>query len=191
MIKTIVNELCRRIQDVPDGFYDSFEYTRTGRNLTHPVTIGFLVDIVRRLPRVVFVGVDVRFNEDGGTKFQPDVVGFDSRMKPVVMIDYESPNSSDARIPQKDVRAYLDSSKAGVPYVVITTLPKCPAPGWELRYASRGSANEGFKGKREAIRKNPFEFWYGCYRRKMGKWNLRGVRFLNIDGKTVRAVRMP
>src|SRR5262249_38710257 len=133
------------IRDLPDGFLDSFTFTTTGKNLTHPVLLGILVRVVGELPGVRFVGIDVRLNEGRGVKFQPDVVGFDGGLRPVIFLDYESPNSSDARIPTKDVDAYAAwrrVSGSSAPYLIVTTLPEQASPSWELRYTSRGYYNQ-------------------------------------------------
>lgn len=91
-----VKDLATEIAALPEDFFSTFRYTTTGNNLTHPVTLGAIVHVARRLPGVVHLGIDVRFNLGDGTKFQPDVVGFDEELGPCLIVDYESPNSSDA-----------------------------------------------------------------------------------------------
>jgi len=189
MIKVLVRRFGELIRSVPDGFYDSFAYTRTGQNLTHPLTLGMLVRVVGELRGVAHVAVDLRINDLKGIKFQPDLVGLDARWQPVVVVDYESPNSSDARIPKKDVGKYL-AVKMRAPYVVVTTLPDRPAPDWELRYASPGHANDRFAGRLGAVRRNPCRFWYGHYRRTMRGWDLSGVHFVNINGRVAKSVTL-
>ena len=63
--------------------------------------MGELAAIIRSLPGVAHVGIDVRLNAlQKKIKFQPDLVAYgDSKLQnPVLIVDYESPNSSDFRI---------------------------------------------------------------------------------------------
>src|ERR1700704_6035644 len=126
MIGEFARELRRYIVATPQGFYDSFDFTRTGSNFTHPRTLGYIARALWALRGVATVGIDVRFNDGNGVKIQPDAVAFDDNDEPVLLVDYESPNSSDARVPNKNVRRFLTwiDGKQRVPsYVIITTLP--------------------------------------------------------------------
>ncbi len=183
----IARQLEQRIQDTPDGFYDSFQFTKTGNNLTHPWTWGILTRILWDLPEIMRVGVDVRLNS-GSEKFQPDLVGYSANDQPIIFLDYESPNSSDARIPIKDIDPYLfwrGNCNSEVPYVIVTTLPEYPSPNWELRYTSAGKYNHDFRDKRELLRKNPCQFWYEFYLTEFGKRQISGVSMINISRKSV------
>lgn len=184
----IVQQLEPRIQNLPDGFFDSFYFTKTGNNLTHPWTWGILTHILWDLPGIARVGVDVRLNSDG-VKFQPDLTGYSINDQPVIFLDYESPNSSDARIPEKDVDPYLAWRRhchSDVPYVIVTTLPEHASPNWELRYTSAGKYNYGFRGKRELIRKNPCQFWYDFYLTEFTNRDMAGISLLNISQKSIK-----
>ena len=64
MKRQILTTLNREIASLPTGFFSTFQYTRTGNNLTHPVTVGAIARVVGQLPGVAFVGIDVRFNDD-------------------------------------------------------------------------------------------------------------------------------
>lgn len=173
---------------MPDGFYDSFKYTSSGRNLTHPLTIGLLARHLSQHRGVAHVGVDVRLG-----KFSPDIVAYDDDMRPLVFIDYESPNSSDLRVIEKDIDKYLawiDSAENNVPYVVITTLPNSRPSKWQLRWFSDDGYNKTMRSRRDEIRENPFQFWYGVYRKELRRKNLNGITFLNISGRKVTQVRV-
>jgi hypothetical protein len=188
----LLAELRAGIKAFPDGFYNSFEYTRRGNNLTHPWTIGLLSKILWSLDEITEVGVDERINRLDGAKFQPDLVAY-REPKRVLLVDYESPNSSDARVPKKDVKPYLNwvaGEECQVEYVIITTLPDRLCPWWELRYTSKGQCNHKFRGQRDKIRKNPFKFWYSEYRRTLQGKPLGGLSFVNIDGRSVTPVRV-
>ena len=183
----IARQLEPRIQGLPEGFFDSFRFTKTGNNLTHPWTWGILTHILWNLPGIERVGVDVRLNSVG-VKFQPDLVGYSANDQPAMFLDYESPNSSDARIPKKDVDPYhtwRHNCNSHVPYIIVTTLPDHASPEWELRYTSVGQYNHGFGDRRELIRKNPCQFWYNFYSIEIRKRDIDGISLVNINGKQV------
>lgn len=191
LIESFVEEFNKEINKVPDGFYDTFKYTKTGNNLTHPRTLGYIIKAILRLRNDTAIEIDRRFNEDK-TKFQPDIYVTLTDDKPFLVVDYESPNSSDARILDKDVKPYLEWVKShgysNAPYIIITTLPtnRRSTGEWELRYTSKGQCNEDHKGKLKEIRDNPFEYWYGnVYEQYLQQHKdiLDKVYFINISGK--------
>ena len=187
----LLAELRTGIKAFPEGFYDSFKYTKTGNNLTHPWTIGLLSRILWSLDGITEVGVDVRIKRLDGAKFQPDLVAYRER-KPVLLVDYESPNSSDARVPEKDVEPYLNwvaGAASPAEYIIITTLPAHAWGLWEVRYTAKGQCNQKFHDRRDEIRKNPFEFWYSHYRDTLRHKPLGTISFVNIDGRRVTPVR--
>ena len=191
LVDQLVSGLQTEMAQLPDRFYDSFDYTTTGRNCTHPITLGLLAKVLWRLPGVRFVAIDFRLN-DNGAKFQPDVVAL-AEIKPIdplLFLDYESPNSCDRRIPAKDVDSYEQWSKnykKSVPYFIVTTLPNKAVDDWELRYTSAGGYNHNYAEKRKDIRGNPFVFWYREYEPCLGK--NPNIYFINMDGKRVYHVR--
>ena len=194
LLTTIVLGLQKEIEiaGFPERFYSSFEYTKTGQNFTHPLTVGLLAKLLRQFPSVTTVAIDLRLN-DKTAKFQPDLVAIESvrPFKPIVFVDYESPNSSDMRIPEKDVDAYVKWStvyKTMVPYLIITTLPNRSVPDWELRYTSKGGYNEAFSGHCKEVANNPFAFWYAEYRHALKSRVTTGIHFINIDGNRVSHV---
>ncbi len=191
MGKALVDGLAGRISGLPNDFYSTFQYTTRGKNLTHPLTLWYISEIVASMPTVVRVGVDVRLNNGRGTKFQPDIVGFDGAFEPVVIVDYESPNSSDARVPAKKWTSYAawrEEYRTCAPYLLITTLPKFRAPSWQLRWVGPHECNNLFRGRLEDIRNNPFEFWYAHDRARGEQCNLENITMINISGHTVAVV---
>ncbi len=196
MSAQLVNELFRRLQTrielLPKGFYDTFAYTHRGQGLTHPVTLGLLAAVVTELPGVAIATIDHHPNDCHGAKFQPDILAVSRQLGPVLAIDYESPNSSDARVPRKDWAAYARWRTTGAtfPYCVITTLPDAARPQWELRYTSSRGCNHGFAPFRSKIRENPFAFWYDYYKaeKKSAGHDLTGITMLNISGGNVAIV---
>ncbi len=189
LVTELVSKLKERIEMLPEGFYDTFAYTRTGQDLTHPVTIGLLAGVVTQLPGVAIATIDHHLNDCHGAKFQPDILAVSGELKPVLAIDYESPNSSDARVPRKDWGAYAcwRATGATFPYCVITTLPDAACPHWELRYASSPGCNHGFAPFRARICENPFTFWYDYYKREKDSagYDLTGITMVNISCRDV------
>jgi len=174
---------------LPEGFHDSFRFTQTGRNLTHPVTTGLLAKLLWDFPGAAQVALDYRLNLGRRVKFQPDLALLDERFRAMAFVDYESPNSSDARIPTKDVDAFITWRRGAnieAPYVIVTTLPDRESEDWELRYTAVGYYNKAFRGRRAEVRQNPFRFWYGFYLDEFSRRDMADIALVNIDGKAVR-----
>ncbi len=190
LCKKIVDELQKEIISFPEGFYDTFKFTTTGKNLTHPRTIGILCKILWKIKGISSVYIDRRFNVKE-RKFQPDIVAFNKNDKPIIYLDYESPNSSDARLMKKDIKAYANWVKIKeyrAPYLIITTLPNKKPEAWQYRYF--GGYNYPFRRKRKQIKENPFRFWYSHYRDYVNKNKCSNIFFANINGKAVELIKM-
>jgi hypothetical protein len=136
----------------------------------------------------------MRFNEGRKKKFQPDLTGVDNRGNPIIFIDYESPNSSDARVPDKDVKAYTNwrTQKNQAPYLIITTLPDKEALDWEIRWTARGRWNYLFRDNKSKskIKRNPLRFWRLHYRNCLKGKDTRNVFFADINGKSINLIKM-
>jgi hypothetical protein len=183
-----VNYLAKAVKNLPGGFYDSLRYTRTGNNLTHPITWGLLTDFVRqKIVGTTYIGIDVRLNTGSGTKFQPDIVAFGGEIaepSPLLFIDYESPNSSDGRPISKDIVPYLawcEKTASSVPYIVITTLPNKKVEEWS-KWDCVGNADY------QQLKLNPYDYWYPWYKEEIGKRisQMTNVALLNINGTLVK-----
>ena len=187
----IASHLQPLLTGLPDGFHDSFAFTQTGNNLTHPVTLGLLCRILWDMPQFTLVAIDLRLNLGDGVKFQPDLACLGSGHAPTALVDYESPNSSDARVPVKDVDSHLrwqSRSALSVPYIIVTTLPNRRRDGWELRYTSSKGCNVDFRNRRDEVRQNPFRFWYAFYLNEFSKRDMKNISLVNIDGRNVQRV---
>lgn len=195
-LETLRQRLEEGISSLPKGFYDTFRFVTTGMNLCHPITVGLIAKVVGEMDGVVYVGVDVRLNDGTGRKFQPDVVGFRDadgvrENQPVIFVDFESPNSSDGRIPDHNLAHYLSWARGRdreTPYVIVTCLPdgRVPESDWELRYTANGYCNADHKGKLTEICANPFRYWTTVWTRELRRRSdLLGVFFLNIDRRKV------
>lgn len=194
LCREIIVELQKQIKSFPKGFYDTFEYTITGNNLTHPLTLGILCKIVWGIRNVSKVYFDGKFNSNGH-KFQPDIAAFDKDDKPIIFLDYESPNSSDARVPDKDVKAYTNwmrTQENQAPYLIIITLPDKEALDWEIRWTVRGQWNYLFRDNKSKskIKRNPLRFWRLYYRNCLKGKDARNVFIANINGSTVNLIKM-
>jgi hypothetical protein len=79
LVERLRRGLAKAIKELPPGFYDTFKYTTTGMNLSHPVTLCLLAKLVGEMKGIGYVGIDVRLNQGKGSnklKFQPDIVGY-------------------------------------------------------------------------------------------------------------------
>ena len=219
IIETFAKRFQKELSKCPlvkPSFYNTFDYTRTGNNYSHPRTLGLLVRACYSLPEVAVVDVDVHLNEGRNVKFQPDVMALDNAGHCMLVLDFESPNSSDARIPEKDVEPYLRwncQQPGNVPYLIITSLPKKVVPPrprlstrrylprphgnkqWELRYTSPGGCNEEHLQYKDEIESEPYTYWYHFYRKKLEELsekydNLSSMPFFfaNLDGVTLSLV---
>jgi len=193
LAREFVNSLRNTVAHSED-LWGGFRYTTTGNNLCHPRTLGFMARAAWTMPDVAFVEIDLRLNNGRGVKFQPDLAMRHRDGRLSLLVDFESPNSSDARIPTKDVSAYLawcrvDPSDTPE-YLVVTSLPDRPTDGWELRYASPGYYNEGHRA--EDVCRNPRTYWYSHYARVLQKehsgWNSFPITFANFDGRGLQLV---
>lgn len=192
-VEALRQGLEQAIRGLPEGFYDTFNFVTTGMTLCHPITVGLIAKVVGEMERIAYVGVDVRLNNGKGQKFQPDVVGFaDAKSvhsnQPAILVDFESPNSCDGRIPQYHLRQYCEwvrDRNPKVPYVIVTSLPDTGAAKWELWYKSE-EYNSPHRGKMDEIRANPFRYWTSVWRNKLGqRSDLSDVFFFNIDRRNV------
>lgn len=192
--KFISARLKRSLQKLPREFHSTFTFTRTGNNYCHPITLSLIGDAVRQIDGVNFIGYDVRLNKGSGNKFQPDIVGFDTGFTPIVCVDFESPNSSDARVVDKDVCAYArwaaahDEGKTVPPYVIVTSLPNFASDDWECRWTGIGEWNEGHKGSVAKIMANPFVYWSEVWTTQLNDHRNQNIAFLNISDSKVMCV---
>ena len=195
-VNAIATGLRQELKALPDNFCGSFEYTTTGKNLTHPIMLGALCSCVRQLPSVRHVGIDVRLNRrTSGIKFQPDIVAYGDDMleRPLLLVDYESPNSSDLRVIEKDLQAYQrwrGGAQAAPPYIVVTTLPSIAVPSWELRWIYKDGYNVGLRGKQAEVRMSPLKFWQTTWLEHIRPEMLEHVTVLNIDRRDISVLSL-
>lgn len=180
----------KAIENVPPGFYDTFEFAESPNNFVHPWTWARIIESFSKIDNVTAVLNDQKQD------FRPDVIviknGDFNFSSPLLFIDYESPSSSDARIPSKDVGKYIARIEKNiylnkVPYIIITTLPKKESPKWKLKWAGKDGVNKHHKDAEDEILKNPFDYWYSFYRSELKDYGdkLENIHFLNINGKQI------
>jgi hypothetical protein len=202
LIARFATALERALVRLPSDFCSGFEYTSRGKNLTHSIIVAELARIVAAEINVAHVGVDVRLSWQGPEKnlqqgkrckFQPDVVGFDKDFKEIIYVDYESPNSSDERIIEKDIRPYLrwrEITHSTAPYLLITTLPAIASRTWNVRYTSYPGYGAAAKGMTEKVRENPLQFWLSVWKDAPEMKKLQGAAILNINCQSVSQVSL-
>jgi hypothetical protein len=191
----IRRQLAEEIKSLPTDFYDTFNYVKTGTNRCHAVTIWLLARAVSAVPGVKYGAIDVRLNLGGGVKLQPDIVGYGVNNSPVVLIDFESPNSSDARIKPKDVDPYLAWCKGSgwtPPYLIVTSLPSRPREPreWFFKYHYGNQYNSEHHGNGEAVMKSPLAYWSEVWRKQLSQSDLSHIGILNIDGKRIHRLTL-
>lgn len=103
----------------------------------------------------------------GERMFRPDITLWQSRGRLVGVMDYESTNSSDSRIIDRNFenyRKYVGRALHDIPHfwVILTTLPSK-----EVKSSDWNSWDYSKKNKKyEELRKNPFQFWFRQYKEK-------------------------
>ncbi len=164
------------------AMFDTFKYVATRRCFCHPRTMGFLAKAAWSLPYTAAVEIDVHFNSGNGIRFNPDVVLRDGDGVVRLAVDFESPNSVDPRVIEKDVGAYLrwvGTLAAPMEYLIITSLPSSPRSRseWTVRYY-----RDADHPKTE-VRDNALRYWYSYWRNRLDpRWTNYPVEFANFDG---------
>lgn len=189
-----------RVAKLPPEFFGSWEHCSSKRDsvLCHSIGLGLLAAAVADLKVVQQVGIDSRLTlrirksgKSGRKSWRPDVVGFrreGDEFIPVVYGDFESPNSSDGRVPVKDVEGYRSWLMAGgepAPYVLVVCLPESEHGYWPLRYTK--GWNKDHVGRLPKLReKGPLRYWCEAWRPILGnKKTLKGITILNAGNGIV------
>lgn len=87
--------------------FSTQDYTYGVERISHARMIGVIVKAGWSLPGVGAVDVENTFKIAAKCSWKPDVVLRDNDGEVMLAIDFESPNSSDARIEAKDVKPFL------------------------------------------------------------------------------------
>lgn len=192
LIEDFLAALQKCLEEAPSAvlesaMFDTFKYTTTGSCFCHPRTLGFLAKAAWSLPTTAAVEIDVHLNSGDGIRFNPDVVLRDGDGVALLAIDFESPNSGDPRVIEKDVGAYLrwiDTQVAPVPYLIITSLPskQRSRSEWTVRYYRNADHSKS------EVRENPLKYWCSYWRDHLDpRWKDHPVEFANFDGTRLHA----
>ncbi len=84
-------------------------------------------------------------------------------------MEYESLNSSDARVLEKEFAGYeawIGLQRRAILLLILTTLPNYHASDYRLLFTTRKTSqyNADHAMNDPEVRKNPFRYWYAHYR---------------------------
>jgi hypothetical protein len=198
LIEALLRALEGFIADSPlvcEEHYSTQDYIYGDDRIVNSRTMGFIIRAAWTLPEVCVVDVEHTFK-----KWHPDITLRDAQNNILLVIDYESPNSSDYRVIDRDVWKYVEWGKSTgnwLPYLIITTLPKQRSIKWELLYSREDKSNPDksgwnwqFRERAAELKESPFGFWYSVYSDRWSKeWQF--IHFANFDGRKVSRVEMP
>lgn len=208
-IKTVNDEI--KYADFPDGFFNSWKYCNNTKNnqFCHPFMMGVLSKSLYKVDHIKYVGIDSRLqfsnnNSHEKGKWQPDLVGFSAvplgkQSYPKIIIDFESPNSSDMRVVARNLisyKNYCNISNSEVPYIIIVCLPTQASLGWSIKYTKTGYNKLTGKDHKTLVRElkcnGPLNLWTGYWKNYLlGKENLlNGVTILNVGNGRVETIRL-
>lgn len=195
------NRLARA--NLPLEFLGSWEHCSSGRKsvLAHSLGLGMLSASVADITGVEQVLIDVRLKKDADgalVTWQPDLIGCGKVhppiISPVIYVDFESPNSSDRRIWDKDIggyRRWLAAEGEEAPYVIVVCLPVRPHGYWPLRYTHANGYNVMHGGQSSKLKQQgPLAFWTESWRDKRTPSDFSSVTILNIGNGKVEEINI-
>lgn len=195
-VKSVQTLLKKNPKKFPPELFTDAKYITGNDRECHASVIKLLKLSAEALSTVAKVtGEDKSIHKSplhGGWK--PDLGLWDSSERPICFVEYESLNSSDERVLEKDVWKYQkwaeDINGTPAPLLIITTLRN----GQHLAYPARVynyPYNREHKGNLAKIRENPFEYWYSVYRSKIVPEVARlPIAFANFDENKFNAVKI-
>jgi len=200
IIEHLICGIRKRIEAEPERFPDALftdeKYVYGSERDCHNRIIDLITGAVGDLPGVTEVTGNKILHRDGDggrrDSWKPDVVGWNGTGDVVCVLEYESLNSSDSRVIEKDVYGYwrwVQNLVARPPMLIVTTLHDGPSPHYKLRYARPGYYNWEHVDRQKDARENPRAYWYACYAAQMdtGLRELR-IRFANFNGCHLDAI---
>ena len=191
--KTLVCSLLRRIEtdeSLPADLFTS--YFHLSEKKCHRIVVDLIEVVGHSLPGVERVTGNKALHSLGRRRWQPDVVLWNNH-RPILVIEYESLNSSDNRVLEKDLDWYsiwASLQAERVSLLIITTLPDFEFANYELRYTSPGQYNFEHRGEVTHIKRNPFQYWFEHFWEKMLDSDKElPVTFANFSGRQLRIVK--
>jgi hypothetical protein len=171
-LENVQNLLGGRREKYHPGLFTDRQYLIG--EVCHTLVMELLTEAALSLPApVAYVSTEKehRFPDQGRRKlhggWEPDIVLWNAAENPLAFVEYESLNSSDERVFEKDVWKYSrwqpNPGIGRAPLLIITTLKDGLHPGYKLEHGY----NWRHKGNGAAIRENPFRYWYRVFRSKI------------------------
>ena len=177
---------------VDKSYFNSWKYVQSPNATCHSRVIGAIVKSV--LPSYSSVDIDVSLVHNKSVFMKPDLVFYDVNDKNEIklIVDYESPNSSDYRVISKDFEPFKKfriESGNQIPYVVITTLPSDEnVQSWPIRTTTNKSHLQNI----DEIKKDPRKYWSKVYRdwwkNQSSNKKLNNFWLFNINSNTIESV---
>jgi len=127
----------------PSELFTDYRYVFGPDRRCHTQTIDLVFEAAKSLPGVCSVDGNRALVRDK-PRWKPDAVLWNKRQELLCIIEYESINSSDARILEKDFAGYerwRTTCELSAPLLIITTLPVGPAPHYRLLYTRNDQYN--------------------------------------------------
>lgn len=168
LIKTLVSRMQQRVKNDPTyspELFTDWRYVYGDQRCCHDLAVKLVKDAATDLPGVIPSQSEKQLGKS--PRWRPDVVLSNQSGQPIGVIEYESLNSSDSRVVDKDMYGYEGWHKTlttPVPLLVITTLPDSPSPEYRLQYKSFGLYNADHAAHEAQMQKSPLAYWYGFYR---------------------------
>lgn len=172
---TIIQELIAKMQKIvavsteyPAELFTEYRYVLGEDKCCHQKVVSLIKQAAAQIPGVL---ADQQEKELGkAPRWRPDVILRESNSGDVTaIVEYESLNSSDARVLEKDVAGYeawIGLQRQTIPLLIVTTLPHFHASEYRLLYTNRKTSqyNADHAINDSEVRKNPFRYWYAYYR---------------------------
>ncbi len=178
-----------------DELFSDYRYVYGAGRACHRLVVERIQECGRRLDGVADVTGNKNIRKGMTPRWQPDVVLWASEGAPMCVVEYESLNSSDERVIEKDAAGYrrwMNVHDDPTPLLIVTTLPNAASPWYRLRYADKDPANNynwRHHGKESEVQRNPFLYWYRHYRAALsGVARGSSIEFANFDGRRLRRV---
>lgn len=143
-------------------YFNSFYHTNKKPGNCHEI----VMDAIKKIISPVIYFEDEKICCEN-RNWRPDFIFFDG-MTISKIVDFESPNSSDDRVINKDFEQYktfIQNCGLEIPYIVITTLPDPEKDGlikWKLRREKEIQLYTDENKKK--IKNNPKKFWNIFYK---------------------------
>jgi len=224
--KELINNLCVKlsgeIKSLPvskgKDIFNGSEYIFSDKGVFYKRSHSLMISIITKclwdlLDNDEFlVEIEPQFNykylDEENCKFNPDIAIYRvnkeelepiEKSTPFLFIDYESPNSSDARVMLKDIEPYMyfsehlkeiENIKTQPIYLIITSHRNYEAEKNDLNRVLAYGYNDDFRKDKYEIHKNPLSYWLAKYfsyisEWKSELWSIDEIFIANVCGEDV------